>query len=397
MTTTPVLRPVGESERLLAPDLARGVMLALIAVANSAIYLYGRPYGIRQHVIEHDLPDRVTAALSMTVVDARAYPMFAALFGYGMVRIWQRRRDDAEGRRALRRRSGWLLAFGAVHAVLLFSGDVLGLYGLIGLLLVRMMRVRDRTLLIVAAVWLVPVAVSSALAFSTPQGSAERSFFWSFAIEDPLTALALRPIEWITSPLGMTGVLTAALVGVWAGRRDLMEAPGAVVRRAAVWGPVIGVLGGLPVGLAAGKFLTLDGTATVMALNALHVVTGIVGGLGYAAVMALLAQRIGDRRIGDRRDGDSRVGDRRGPVVTALAACGQRSLTCYLLQSVVFVALLSPYTAGLGGTLGSAATLALALATWAATVVAAELMRRAGVRGPAETLLRRLTYRHRRG
>ncbi|MEV0613511.1 DUF418 domain-containing protein [Nonomuraea sp. NPDC050404] len=371
------LKPVGERERLLAPDLARGVMLALIAVANSAVYLYGRPYGIRQHVIEQGLLDRVTSALSMTLVDARAYPMFAALFGYGMVQIWNRRRSDDEGRRVLKRRSLWLLAFGLVHAVLLFSGDVLGVYGLLGLLLVRLLRVRDRTLLIIAGVWLIPVAVSSALAFSTPYGSAERSFFWSFAVADPLAAMGLRAVEWLMNPFGMMGVVTAALVGVWAGRKELMSAPDRVVRRAAVWGPLTAILGGLPVGLAAGHFLILDGQGTMLALNALHVVTGIAGGLGYAALIGLIAQRIGRRR---------------GAIVTALSACGQRSLTCYLLQSVVFVALLAPYTAGLGGTLGSAATLVLALATWAATVVLADVMRRRGARGPAERLLRRLSY-----
>ncbi|GAA0958882.1 DUF418 domain-containing protein [Actinocorallia libanotica] len=378
MVATLGLRPVGEGERRLAPDLARGVMLALIAVANSAVYLYGRPYGIRQHIVEHDLPNRVAAALSMTFVDGRAYPMFAALFGYGMVQIWNRRRDDAEGLRILRRRSRWLLLFGAAHAVLLFSGDVLGVYGLLGLVICLLLRVRDRTLLVLAGAWLVPVALLSALAYSVPHDPEERAIFWSLAVEDPLTALALRPVEWLMTPVGMTGVFTAGLVGVWAARRDLMAVPDGLMRRAAVGGPLIGALGGLPLGLAAIGVLDVEGTGAVMALNAVHAVSGIAAGLGYAALIALLAQRIGTRR---------------GPLVTALSACGRRSMTCYLLQSVVFVALLPPYAIGLGGRLGSAATVALALGTWAATVAVAECMRRAGARGPAETLLRRLTYR----
>jgi len=44
--------PVTARERMLAPDLARGLMLALIALANSVVYLYGRPYGVRQHIME---------------------------------------------------------------------------------------------------------------------------------------------------------------------------------------------------------------------------------------------------------------------------------------------------------------------------------------------------------
>ncbi len=76
--------------RALAPDLARGFMLALIAVANVMIYLHGRPYGLRQHVVQDGLFDRVVTAVVVTFVDARAYPLFGALFGYGLVRIAQR-------------------------------------------------------------------------------------------------------------------------------------------------------------------------------------------------------------------------------------------------------------------------------------------------------------------
>ncbi|WP_235855065.1 hypothetical protein [Nonomuraea aridisoli] len=254
------LSPVGERDRLLAPDLARGVMLALIAVANSALYLYGRPYGIRQHVVEHGLADRVVSALSLTFVDARAYPMFAALFGYGMAHIWRRRRDDAEGRAVLRRRSRWLLAFGAVHGLLLFPGDVLGLYGLLGLLMCRLMRARGRLLLAAAALWLMPVAVISALVYGGPAGT-QRAYLWSLAVPDPVTALALRPLEWVMTPFGLTGAVTAALVGVWAGRRSLLSAAGpadaALLRRAAVVGPLAAVAGGLPAGLVAAGVVTV--------------------------------------------------------------------------------------------------------------------------------------------
>ena len=37
-------------------------------------------------------------------------------------------------RRLLRRRHWWLLALGFAHAALLFEGDILGIYGLVGLL-----------------------------------------------------------------------------------------------------------------------------------------------------------------------------------------------------------------------------------------------------------------------
>ena len=112
---------------------------------------------------------------------------------------------------------------------------------------------------------------------------------------------------------------------------------------------------------------------------AIDSVTGIAGGLAYAAIAGLIAARFAARRP--------------GPLITALAACGQRSLTCYLLQSVAFVALFAPFTLGLGGVLTDAAASLVAVGTWLLTVLLAEAMRRAGWRGPAEVLLRRLTYR----
>jgi uncharacterized protein len=68
-------------------------------------------------------------------------------------------------------------------------------------------------------------------------------------------------------------------------------------------------------------------------------------------------------------------------------------MTCYLLQSVVFVAVLAAYGGGLGNRLGLAEVTLLAIATWALTVLLADGMSRRGYRGPAEVLLRRLTYR----
>src|SRR5699024_6400558 len=59
---------------------------------------------------------------------------------------------------------------------------------------------------------------------------------------------------------------------------------------------------------------------------------------------------------------------------------------------VVFVALLPAWTLGLGSALGTAEATALALLTWLLTVVASDALARRGRRGPAETLLRRLTY-----
>ncbi|GAA0224787.1 hypothetical protein GCM10010492_23690 [Saccharothrix mutabilis subsp. mutabilis] len=80
-------------------------------------------------------------------------------------------------------------------------------------------------------------------------------------------------------------------------------------------------------------------------------------------------------------------------MVTAIAACGRRSLSCYLAQFVVFVAVFVPYAGGLGGRPWGRRRPPVAVVTWAGTVAFAEALRRAGRAGPAESLLRRLTGR----
>jgi uncharacterized protein len=72
----------------------------------------------------------------ITVLDLRIYPLFAFLFGYGMMQLFLRQTAAGTSERAamalLRRRSLWLIAFGLVHAALLMAGDILGSYGWAG-------------------------------------------------------------------------------------------------------------------------------------------------------------------------------------------------------------------------------------------------------------------------
>ncbi|MGH8878335.1 MAG: DUF418 domain-containing protein, partial [Stackebrandtia sp.] len=91
-TVSSRLGPIPDAERSPAPDLARGFALVLVALANSAIYLYGREYGARQHIIEHDPLDRAIGFANTVVAEGRGYPLFAALFGYGIVRAYGRHR-----------------------------------------------------------------------------------------------------------------------------------------------------------------------------------------------------------------------------------------------------------------------------------------------------------------
>jgi uncharacterized protein len=371
-------------ERSLAPDLARGLMLLLIALAHAHMFLAHPTTGFRGYAVDGGALDRVVTGVQVLFVDGRALPMFAALFGYGLARLADRRlRAGVEPRavkRLVRRRSAWLLAFGLSHALLLFFGDILAAYGLVGLVFAGLLWSRDRVL--VRTAWIAAAAhvlVVAALGASAEAAGHVNSM--PTIIEDPVEAALSRVMVWsaLTSSFYIVSVLPAFAFGIWAARRRLLDEPSRhlpLLRRTALWGIAIGVAGGLPLMLADTQ-LWHPGAVAGVALYALHSVTGLAAGLGYAALIAVAAARPG------RAD---------GPLARALAACGQRSLTCYLLQSVAFVALFTPVALDLGSVLGDAAASGIAVLIWAATVALAAWMDRAGVRGPFEVLLRRLTY-----
>src|SRR5690606_19634247 len=104
---------------------------------------------------------------------------------------------------------------------------------------------------------------------------------------------------------------------------------------------------------------------------------GVAGGIGYAALLGLLAAAIGERR---------------GIVTRAISAVGKRSLSSYLLQSVLFAPGLAAWGLGLGATLTPLAAAGLAVAVWLVTAIVALILDLRGKRGPAEALLRRLAY-----
>lgn len=184
------------------------------------------------------------------------------------------------------------------------------------------------------------------------------------------------------SPLGAVMAAGPMLVGVWAARRRFLDEPErhrrALGRFAAV-GITVAAVGTIPqVLVTTGLWLPAPGP--LVAAGALHTISGCAGGLGLAALISVIAARIEARRHS-------------GPVVTALAACGQRSMSCYLAQSVAWFLLVEPYLADLADGLGVAAAALIGLGVWVVTVVAGDLLRRAGRPGLAEALLRRLTYR----
>jgi uncharacterized protein len=280
-------------------------------------------------------------------------------------------------RRLLRRRAAALIVIGFCHAILLYVGDILAAYG--GLLALGAWAVhwRDRWLFAWAAFFVVITALPNGTGLtdaSVGPSAAELP-------ADPWTALTERlpaqPFIMLLGPIGFAGPF---LFGLWAGRRRILERPVAHRRLlgiVAVVGIAAGVLGAQPLSLILAHVNPVPGDDAFGLAQALHSTTGMLAGAGYAAAITLVAMRMAGSP---------------GRVVRALAATGQRSLTCYVAQSVVWAVAFTPFLLGLADDLTVTTTALLATATWLATVAIADALGRSGRRGPFEVLVRRVTY-----
>ena len=375
--------PVDVSVRSLGPDLARGVMLLAIALANSHYFLEGTSYvgGFPQ---DEGRLDSVVAWLIATFVDGRAFPMFGLLFGYGVAQIVRRQVDAPPRtvRRLLWRRSLFLIVVGFTHAVLLFVGDILTAYGVLLLLGAWTVRWRGGWLLGVAALFFLLIALPSEGSLAAATEGPDLSTMLPTDIGAMLVDRAFA--SGYIGLLGPIGFACPFLLGLWAGRRRLLEDPPpellASRRRGlgivAALGITVAVLGAQPLALVqlGVRDLPADGGD---ALGPLHDAAGTFGGVGYAALLALIALRIGSRR---------------GRFVAAVEAVGQRSMTCYLAQSVVWAIAFTPALLGLSDVLSTTGCALLAVLTWLLTVALADWMRCTDRRGPFEVAARRVTY-----
>ncbi|GAA2834165.1 hypothetical protein GCM10020220_023900 [Nonomuraea rubra] len=305
--------------------------------------------------------------------------MFAFLFGYALVQLLNRQLDRSGGdwvaaRKLLRRRGWWLVAIGLVHVALLVPIDILAIYGFASVVLVGLLRRRDAALLWTAGLTFVPATaiVGVGMWFPMSQGistltkgsiAATGQDFWTMAAE----RLTVWPFGLV---VGGLAVVPGIVLGMWAARRGYLEEPERhrpFLVRATVITISGSVAGSLPAALIQAGVWADPSSAAVWAAVLAQPLTGYAGGIGMAALVALVAIRAGRRR---------------NRLTTMVEALGQRSMSLYLFQSIAFLVIFYPYGLGLQDDLGLAGATLVAIGTWVVSLLLADLMRRVGYRGP---------------
>lgn len=373
--------------RLLAPDFARGWTLLGIALANCVTTWIAPPDTARQlygAVRPDSRLDLLFSWLGAVFTDVRGVAMFCFLFGYGVAMVAnkqaQKGKTAAQARWLMWRRFFFLLLIGVAHAYL-FAGDVIVSYALIGLLLTCFITISTKILRVLVLVGIALLQVPVLLVFLlvgdslTDQsqllllsGSASDYFQHNFV----MASLMLLANGLVVLPL-----VPVALAGMIAGRFQVMEHPACYRRK--LWVLTLITLAGM---LVMGTLCVLPAahgpsTLASMAVN-FNQVVGLWFGPGILAGIVLAAEVVS-------RKGWTKM-------FAPVTALGRRSMTGYVLQTLIFLSIMPAFGLGLGSGGGATTGFVCGFGCWLLTVIICFGLDKAGWPGPLEALHRRATY-----
>ncbi len=148
------------------PDALRALALLGVLVVNAAGYL-SSPWGavLGDEAAQAGAASRLLQGLSAFLVQGKAYPILAFLFGMSLALALAARPRAPALERARARQRG-LLLLGVLHGVFIYFGDILTMYALIGWLVLRHATApwgRLRSVLRRALIWAIVVGAVSAV------------------------------------------------------------------------------------------------------------------------------------------------------------------------------------------------------------------------------------------
>lgn len=379
------------TERIELLDGLRGFAVLGILLAN---ILYWSGWIFMEEKQHLALAGRETVEahrfLHALLIDGKFYTIFSLLFGIGFsLQLDRLDRRGADGVRIYLRRVLVLLCFGLIHVTLIWDGDILTLYALLGLLLPLFRKWSDRALAI-AALTLLLLPLAGAPLFKA-LGWAPHQYFYDLAPRlaerlggtprDLIAWLRREDIQgyasWVLSgwpyAIGtrlegwrIPKVLGIMLLGMLLGRR--LAAPGLLEDRRLLWWTVVA---GLLIGLPFSYFYARD--AALHQDSAAAVIGTAPLAFAYAAAFALAWARA-------------------RAFLRWFVPVGRMALTNYLTHSLLGIVIFYGIGFGLVGTVTPFQVYGIAAAIFAAQAAFSRWWLARCQQGPVEQLWRFATY-----
>ncbi len=398
------ISPISLSERIEILDVLRGLAVCGILIGNMQWF---SGYGMMPETLEAHTPlyDQITHFLVHFFVEGKFYSIFSFLFGFGFALQIARAGERGDLKASLfKRRLLWLLVIGLLHAYLLWAGDILSIYALMGFVLILFRRKTNRSLIKWAVVLLaVPILtyllqyILFAL-FAPPDLAASieamklerwdsaiarvsQSNYWQILTGYNREYVVGRYMGLIFD-MRLPKILAMFLLGFYAYRIGVfqdMSAHKAFIRRVLIWGLALGIGGNL-------VFALLSGHESVVPPT----LAGVGGVITYAFGVPRRWRSASPRSIATLWQKETWQ-----KLLAVLAPVGRMALTNYLLQTVICVMLFYGYGFGLFGKFGALVSTLIALAIFAFQIVLSTLWLKYFRYGPMEWIWRQLTYKKR--
>ncbi len=159
------ITPVENNEREVFMDVLRGFSILGILVANltmGGLSLYSANAKQTGAFLLPDLDHKLSFLYAM-FIDGKFYSIFSLLFGWGIALQIQRGiNKGVDAMPTIKRRLMFMLLLGSVH-ILIWNGDIVLFYAMLGFLLLPFRRFTDKTLLITGAkLILLPIVLYAA-------------------------------------------------------------------------------------------------------------------------------------------------------------------------------------------------------------------------------------------
>ena len=387
--------PITAAERIEVIDILRGLALFGIIAANMRGFFGPEPAYMDWLSLWTGKADRVAQGFIEVFIQGKFVTLFSFLFGLGFAVQMTRAEERGRSISFYPRRLLILVGIGAIHSFLIWWGDILIPYALMGFVLLLFRKRQQKTIMIwTIVVGALPIVMcigyfvaSRFTHIPVPPSAKPEELKQAIAVYSHGTWLAImaqRYRDWVSMNGGWfftpVFLLPRFLFGLWLWRSGFIAniaSHTAALRKVCLWGFAIG----MPLSIAseaavqflranpmqpglAGQLVNVAGTISLPALSAC-----------YASLVALLA-----------------VSARWRALVQPFAAVGRTALTTYLMQSIICTLLFYSYGLGWFGRVGPAIGLIPTFVVYAAQVWFANWWLARYQFGPVEWVWRSLTY-----